>query len=214
MPQPQPAIPKWGVVMRHEECHCMKDPRFWTSLTTRFWSETTRLHRPRVCSSAPDRSFSIPILSAGKTWRWIFVPLSPSISINAFCKLPDVAKSCLTPWFSFGKSLITIYLPGLCFILLEVRVPAEIELIEMRGAGDFLDGAYRCSSPTMRRTERKITEIWRTPFMFCEFSHADASSLSRQVTSFCSVFSRISPIFSTTGKLWLNIAFDPTWNMA
>jgi hypothetical protein len=49
-------------------------------------------------------------------------------------------KACLTPWFSFGKSVITVYLPELCFVLLEIRVPVRSRAHRNgRGAGNFLD---------------------------------------------------------------------------
>jgi hypothetical protein len=69
--------------------------------------------------------FSIPILSVRKTWRQIFAPLSPSIVTNGFRKLSELIKVCLIPWFSFGKSVITVYLLELCLILLENRIPVR-----------------------------------------------------------------------------------------
>jgi hypothetical protein len=64
----------------------------------------------------------IPIPSARKTSRQIFVPLSPSVITNGLRKLFELIKACLSPWFSFGKSVITVYLPELCVMLLEIRI--------------------------------------------------------------------------------------------
>jgi hypothetical protein len=48
---PQPAVPKWGVVIPHKKAHCMNNPQFWTS-ATRFWSETAcRRHQLTLLSA-------------------------------------------------------------------------------------------------------------------------------------------------------------------
>jgi hypothetical protein len=78
--------------------------------------------------------FSIPILSGRKTWRQIFAPLPPSIVTIGFRKLSELIKACLTPWFSFGNSVITVYVPELCFMLFEMRIPV-ISWVHRDGRG-------------------------------------------------------------------------------
>jgi hypothetical protein len=54
-----------------------------------------------------------------------------------------LVKACLTPWFSFGKSVITLYIPKLYFMLLNMRIPVRSRAHwDRRGAGDFLDALY------------------------------------------------------------------------
>jgi hypothetical protein len=51
-----------------------------------------------------------------------------------------LTKVCLTPWFSFGKYVITVYLPELCFMSLEARIPVRSRVHrDGRRARGFLD---------------------------------------------------------------------------
>jgi hypothetical protein len=43
-------------------------------------------------------------------------------------------KTYATPWFSFGKSVITVHLPEFCFVLLKIRI-----LVKSRARWDGRD---------------------------------------------------------------------------
>jgi hypothetical protein len=51
--------------------------------------------------------------------------LCPSVTTHGLGKLSELINTCPTPWFSFGKSVLPVYFPELCFILLEIRIPVS-----------------------------------------------------------------------------------------
>jgi hypothetical protein len=68
----------------------------------------------------------------------LHISFAPSRLFEHHSRHEGLNKACLTPWSFFGKSVVIVYLPKLCFMLIEIRIPARRRVHrDGRGPGTF-----------------------------------------------------------------------------